>query len=262
MKRLILIMLAVCLLTVPCFAAEYREDEYVTGEDKAYWDPDERNEVIEYWTDKLEAMTADNVYFFKYEPIGIGAMSQIAENYGKTKSIMSSAVSVTAPEIVETVHYKKTVENTEWAEWKEWVVSTVVSEVKGNVLSDIEYILNNNSVLDNFDYLSEELEFSLLLHDPYGEFLVISDGEKEIFMLDHWAGTIVEEKKLYSPGQFLAVLLYDADWMEDEKYYDYTKEVPSTGGSDAVNLAVLAAGVSVLGAVAGAVFSRKKGSSK
>jgi len=110
-----------------------------------------------------------------------------------------------------------------------------------------------------FDYEKDEIKAYIYGFQEWGTSLLITNGEKEWFL------RITTFSSFYIP-QF-EERVYLADEAFDAIVTDLsaklnTKFAPSTGGSEVVSVAVLAAGASLLGAVAGVVLSRKKGSAK
>jgi len=274
MKKIILITLAI-VLSLSFAVSAIALDDYNTygGYQNATVNEAQKKkikEIEEYWKEKINEITYDEVMFFKYEVGAEGGTQKLIEHYYKTGSLLSAGVSVTSPEVEKLPVYKSSAEkgidikkvakNGSVFLYELWELKEIKIDLY-NVIKNNEGILNYGDA--QLDPLSPDLKFYVMIDHGNGDFLVISDGEYEVYYCCRWIGDpIGHENQLYSPRQVLATMLKDSDWTENEEYYDYTKEAPSTGGSEVVGIAVLCAGASLLGAVTGAVLSRKKGSSK
>jgi len=279
MKKIILIMLAILLLfsfTLSVSAAEEGLANDVTDYNTYYQYDSPHGEteeslkryepIVEYWKEKFNEMTVDDVRYFKYHPDAEGGIQKLIEYYFENDSLLSATVSVTSSEIEDILTFT-TVENALG------VAEYLIDNYKNDEELDFYNIVVKNPIIywshteAVFDPLSPNLKFYVITGRNWGTLLAVTDGTYEVYYVDDWWRDkgYDHENRLHSPRQLLGVMLMTADWGTEPEGIigvDYTKEVPSTGGSEVVGIAVLCAGASLLGAVAGVVLSRKKGSAK
>lgn len=276
MKKIILIILTILLLFSFMLSVSAAEESLandvtryytyagygVDGASDEYYKALEP--TVEYWKEKFNEMRVDDVRYFKYHPEAEGGVQKLVEYYFENDSLLSATVSVTSPEIEKIVTYV-TIEQILLA------AETDLDFFKNKDLDFYNIVCENNIIHSNgtapFDPNSPDLRMYLIRGYNCGYLLAITDGTYEVYyVLDWWRDKgFGHEKQLYSPMQICGLMLSTGDWgIEREEVIgaNYTKEAPSTGGSEVVGVAVLCAGASLLGAVAGAVLSRKKGSAK
>jgi len=252
MKKIVilLIFIAVLFSAVSISYAYPKWDQYETylgyEEGNVYISGEEYEKVREYWEEKIDEMAVpEDMYVFKYEVRGYGGIEKLGEIYFETGSLFSTAI-----------------------KYRERNPGLVIAEeflpnLKEKLKSNLEDIIKHNQILKGFDYLSEDLKFHIVSVEYYGTFVVITDGEKEVYYLySNNRADLKYENQLYSPRQVLSILMYYSETIEYPDYADYTKEAPSNGGSEVVGVAVLAAGASLLGAVADAVLGKKRSTRK